>query len=366
MKAFSPKSKLETPQANQARKRPTAHEAAPSRVSGFVDNRPEATAQRTLHAIMHQSPQVQHQAQLQAEMNNGPRVKAQVQLQSMIDNCPRQVAQRQQLERLFVTANNSARMKQLRASQEMANSSAQDSERHAAPGLVLQRMVLLPAGTADIDKGDLVVYNMIDYALNKVGGPIVSAWDNPNLKNLKETEELFVVEHGKPGRFDNPEKNLIEPTMVNKVIEALINPERGLPEGFKGTIQVTACWAGVGVDQTPSVVAQIKSALTKAGFTGVTVLGAKGPTTGYQVGLVPRAVKPEYQTQASSPPSELGSISQLRREMEKWLKENKGVDIATAARKARELTGDYVPKYVQWLAEKGYLFEQTEGFQQVQ
>ena len=227
-------------------------------------------------------------------------------------------------------------------------------------------MVLLPAGTADIDSGDLVVYNMIDYALTKVGGPVVSAWDNPNLKTLKETEELFVVEHGKPGRFDNPEKNSGETTMVNKVIEALINPERGLPAGFAGTIHVTACWAGVGVDQTPSVVTQIKTALTSAGFAGVAVLGAKGPTTGYQVGLVPRAVKPEYQAQASSPPSELGSINLLRKEMEKWLKENKGVDIATAARKAREFTGGYVPKYVQWLAEKGYLFEQTEGFEQVQ
>ena len=276
---------------------------------------------------------MQRQARLQAQMNSSPRVRAQVQLHAMIDNLPR---------------------------------SAPGSGHHAAPDQVLQRTVLLPAGMADIDTGDLVVYNMIDYALNKVGGPVVSAWDNPTLKHLQQTEELFVVEHGKPGGFDNPEKNLIEPTMVNKVIEALIDPARGLPEGFKGTIHVTACWAGVGVDQTPSVVAQITNALTEAGFTGVTVLGAKGPTTGYHLGLVPRAVKPDDRIPAMSPPSELGNTNTLRREMETWLAHNKGVDIAIAARKARELTGDYVPKYVQWLEEKGYLFEQTEGFQQIQ
>ena len=303
MKARSPKSELETAQANGARKRPAAPEAAASRASGFVDNRPKAAAQRTLQAMMHQSPRVQRQAQMQATINK----------------LPRQVAQRQQLERLFEAANDSSRMKRLRSFQQMASNSAQGGERRAVPGQVLQRLVLLPAGTADIDKGDLVVYNMIDYALDKVGGPVVSAWDNPNLKNLKEREELFVVEHGKPGRFDNPEKNFIKPTIVKKVIDALIDPERGLPEGFKGTIHVTACWAGVGVDQTPSVVAQITSALTKEGFTGVTVLGAKGPTSGYQVGLVPRAVKPEFQTQAMSPPRELGNINKLRGEMEDWL-----------------------------------------------
>lgn len=313
MKAFSPKARLETPQANQALRRPTAREAAASRASGFVDNRPEATAQRKLQAMMYQSPQVQRQAQLQARIDNSPRVRAQVPLQA-----------------------------------------------------VLQRTVLLPAGTSDIDKGDLVVYNMIDYAVSKVGGPIVSAWDNPTLKHLQQTEELFIVEHGRPGIFDNPEKNLVEPSMEKKVIEALINPERGLPQGFKGTIHVTACWAGVGVDQTPSVVTQIQNALTKAGFTGVTVLGAKGPTTGYQVGLVPRAVKPEYKAQAMNPPPELGRISTLRGEMEDWLDDHKGVDIAKAARKARKLTGVYVPKYVQWLETNGYLFEETEGFHQVQ
>ncbi len=66
MKAFSPKSKPETQQANQERKRPTSHETAPSRVSGFVDNRPEAIAQRKLQAMMNRSPQVQPLAQLRS------------------------------------------------------------------------------------------------------------------------------------------------------------------------------------------------------------------------------------------------------------------------------------------------------------
>ena len=92
MKAFSPDSKLATQQANQARKPPTAPEAAAPRASRFVDNRPEATAQRMLQAMMHQSPQVQRQAQLQAKMNNILRVLGQVQLHAMIDNLPRQLA----------------------------------------------------------------------------------------------------------------------------------------------------------------------------------------------------------------------------------------------------------------------------------
>jgi hypothetical protein len=282
-------------------------------------------------------------------MNDSPRVRSQVQLKSMINKV-----------------------------QNIVNGRGGNVERHAAPGPVAQRMVLLPAGTADIDTSDLVVFNMIDYALDKVGGPIVSAWDAPNLKTLKETEELFVVEHGKPGRFDNPkknviqppkedpEKNVIPPSMVDKVIEALTNKERGLPDGFTGTIHVTACWAGVGDDPTPSVVTRITGALTNAGFTGVTVLGAKGPTTGYQVGSVPRAVNPEYWTDAALPPREVGNINKLRGEMEDWLAHNKGVSIAEAARKARELTREYLPKYVRWLSKKGYLLEESQGFERVQ
>ena len=90
MTAFSPKSKPETQQANEERRRPTSRdglsaEVAASRASEFVDDRPEAIAQRKLRAIEDQSPQVQRQAQFQA----------------MIDTSPRQVNQRQQLERLI-------------------------------------------------------------------------------------------------------------------------------------------------------------------------------------------------------------------------------------------------------------------------
>jgi hypothetical protein len=299
-------------------------------------------------------------------MNDSLRVRSQVQLKGMINTVPVPGVQRERSARSFEAPRNPG-VNPSTAVQNIVNRRGGHVERHAAPGPVAQRMVLLPAGTADIDKDDLVVFNMIDYALDKVGGPIVSAWDAPNLKTLKETEELFVVEHGKPGKFDNPKKNLIEPSMVDKVIEALTNKERGLPEGFKGTIHVTACWAGVGVDQTPSVVTRITRALTTAGFTGVTVLGAKGPTTGYQVGLVPRAVNPEFHTKASTLPIELaGKINTLRGKMEDWLDEHQGVDIAEAARKARELTADYVLKYVQWLSKKGYLLEESKGFERVQ
>ena len=96
MKTFAPKSKTET---QQARNHPTSRESEAA--SGFVDNLPEAIAQRKLQDMMHQSPQVQRLAQLQAKMNNSPRVNALAQLQARIDNNPRQVAQRKQFERMF-------------------------------------------------------------------------------------------------------------------------------------------------------------------------------------------------------------------------------------------------------------------------
>ena len=90
MNTFAPKSTTENQQAKPERKRPPARDglsakATASRASAFVDNRPQAIAQRKLQAMAQQSPQVQHLAQLQAMENNSPR----------------QVAQRQRLQRWF-------------------------------------------------------------------------------------------------------------------------------------------------------------------------------------------------------------------------------------------------------------------------
>src|SRR5262245_59014136 len=90
--AFAPQSRLDTPRTNQLHKRQTTSEATDSPASTLVGNRPTATAQRTVQAMMHRSPQAQRHARLQAQMNDSPRVRAQVQLQAMFDDRSRRMA----------------------------------------------------------------------------------------------------------------------------------------------------------------------------------------------------------------------------------------------------------------------------------
>lgn len=336
------------------RKPAVTHGSARTTTSGsvkFIDNRPEVVAQRRLAGAIHTSPAMVAQRQ---------------QLRGMFG----EVAQFQGRPEDEELQGQSAPMQFRREAVGKPNVSTPFSPLTKlpvgrSPGIV-QRMVLLTAGKDDIDRGDLVVYNMIDYALNKVGGPVVSAWDAPDLSTLKLDDELFVVEHGKPGVFDNPRKNMGKPTMLDKVIAVLTHTDRGLPKGFSGTIHVTACWAGVGTDLMPSIVSAIQMALKSAGRTGITVLGAKGPTTGYRTGLVPRVVNPEYTAAAMHPPEDIGSMNPIREQMKAWLKEHKEVDFPVAASTARELTSKYVPAYVQWLEEMGYLLEAENGFVRVQ
>ena len=317
-----------------------------------MDNRPEAVAQRRLAEAIHTSPHMAAQRQQLCGMFGEA-----AQLQGGLED-------KELLQGQFATMQFRGEAAGKPNVSTPLSSPIKLSVGHSTG--IVQRMVLLSAGARDIDRSDLVVYNMIDYALNKAGGPVVSAWDAPDLSNLKLDEELFVVEHGKPGFFDNPRKNKEQPTMLDRVIAALTNADRGLPKGFSGTIHVTACWAGVGADQTPSIVSTIRIALNSAGRKGITVLGAKGPTSGYQTGLVPRAINPEHKTAAMQPPKEIGSINTMREQMEDWLKKNQEVSIPEAAAKARELTSEYVPAYVQWLEKMEYLLEAEKGFERVQ
>jgi hypothetical protein len=63
MKAFSPR-----PEARHAHRHPPSRKSGAA--SGFVDLRPEATAQRELQAVMNRSPQVQRLARLQTEVSD--------------------------------------------------------------------------------------------------------------------------------------------------------------------------------------------------------------------------------------------------------------------------------------------------------
>ena len=86
MNTFAPNSTTENEPAKPERKRPSfrgglSAEAAISRDSDLVDNRPQAIARRNLQATADQSPQVQCLAQVQAMIDNSPRVKEQTQRQ---------------------------------------------------------------------------------------------------------------------------------------------------------------------------------------------------------------------------------------------------------------------------------------------
>lgn len=109
-----------------------------------------------------------------------------------------------------------------------------------------------------------------------------------DFSRLHPTGTLFIVTHGDRNEqlgYRRKQLGQSAPVYVNipleHIVDALLDPEKGLPRDFHGQIKLKACWAGLEApDGSPSVVSEVARALSKAGRADIIVSGAKGASWG--------------------------------------------------------------------------------------
>jgi hypothetical protein len=87
----------------------------------------------------------------------------------------------------------------------------------------------------------------IDWALNIGGGPLFDL-GSPAFQDIMHGESLFIVEHGNVGSIGTYNGN--------QIAAALLDTQTGLPDQWKGIINITSCYAGEGGAQSVAAIVQ--------------------------------------------------------------------------------------------------------------
>lgn len=133
---------------------------------------------------------------------------------------------------------------------------------------VIQRRVAL---AKESPSENFVELTSINYAIKRAGGPVKLLKDS-DFSSMQSDEILFIVAHGSVGSSGD--------YSANQIADFLTDEHKGLQNSIKGII-FTSCYAGKGevmYDESDSVVGILSNRLTDAGFGGVTVIGARGPS----------------------------------------------------------------------------------------
>ncbi|MGD9091219.1 MAG: DUF4157 domain-containing protein [Anaerolineales bacterium] len=137
---------------------------------------------------------------------------------------------------------------------------------------VAQRMAVMAFDDLDKQK-DALVWNNIEWAVEKAGGPIGDLKENKVWNQLKDGEEIRIIEHGAVGSVGD--KN------AKDIADSMFTDKNKLPDNVPiGGVTFQSCYAGVGADQ--SLVSQMAEQLRIHNRPGVTVKGRTGIAFGFK------------------------------------------------------------------------------------
>jgi len=146
------------------------------------------------------------------------------------------------------------------------------------PSNVAQRMAVMAAKDWQAQE-DTLVWNNLRYAQKEAGGPIGDLLSHRVWNQLKDMEEIRIVEHGEVGGLGK--KNTEESYKAGDIADSMFAPSTGVPKGMKiGKVTFQSCYAGAGGKS--SLVNTMASELGKHGREGVAVEGRTGIAFGFE------------------------------------------------------------------------------------
>ncbi len=140
----------------------------------------------------------------------------------------------------------------------------------------IQKMAVMAVKDMDAQE-DALVWNNIEYAVSKAPGPIGDLKSNKKWDQLKDKEEIRIVEHG--------EVQKVGGIGAATILDSMFKDPKKIPAGEKiGGITFQSCYAGVVGGKGSSLVSDMKVGLQNlaAQVTGVPVKGRTGIAFGFK------------------------------------------------------------------------------------
>lgn len=151
-----------------------------------------------------------------------------------------------------------------------------------APADVVQKMAVMAARNWK-DQKDALVWNNLQYAEKMAGGPIGDLQSQKVWSQLKDEQEIRIVEHGQVGGLGTKKitgrKHI--PYSAGDIAASMFDRKTGVPESVNiGKVTFQSCYAGVGGDS--SLVSGMAAELARHGRKNVPVEGRTGIAFGFE------------------------------------------------------------------------------------
>lgn len=151
-----------------------------------------------------------------------------------------------------------------------------NGKQRSATSKAIQKMAVMAIDDMDAQE-DALVWNNIEYAVSKAPGPIGDLKSNKKWDQLKDKEEIRIVEHGEPQKVGG--------IGAATILDSMFKDPKKIPAGKEiGGITFQSCYAGVAGGSGSSLVSDMKVGLQNLAtpVIGVPVKGRTGVAFGFK------------------------------------------------------------------------------------